>query len=171
MTGTLIRLRAPEPADIDALYAWENDMAVWQLSNTNAPYSRFAIEQYVLNTNQDIYAGKQLRLMIIPNDDTDHAAGAIDLFDFDPLNRRAGVGILVLKGERGKGYASEALGLLKDYCFNTLNMHQLYCHIAIDNEASIRLFTNAGFVISGTRKEWTWSATGWKDEIMMQLIF
>lgn len=170
MIGTLISLRAPEPADIDALYAWENDVSVWHLSNTTAPYSKFAIEQYVLNTNQDIYAGRQLRLMIVPNDDPENPAGAIDLFDFDPLNRRAGVGILVIKDERGKGYAGEALNLLKDYCFNTLNLHQLYCHIAVDNEASIRLFSNAGFVVTGTRKEWTWSAKGWNDEIMLQLI-
>jgi len=170
MTGTLIRLRAPEPADIDAIYAWENDMTVWQLSNTTAPYSRFAIEQYVLSTNQDIYTTKQLRLIIVPVGETEKAIGAIDLFDFDPLNQRAGIGILVIKSDRSKGYATEAISLLKDYCFNTLNLHQLFCNISTDNVASIRLFTKAGFIESGVRKEWIWTENGWKDEIMMQLI-
>lgn len=170
MKGKNISLRVPEPADIDFIYNCENDTTVWHVSNTTTPYSRYDIEQYVLNSHHDIYAAKQLRLMIILHDKTLEPIGAIDLFDFDPVHHRAGVGILLTMQERGKGYASEALALLCNYCFNTLNLHQLYCHISSDNEASIKLFTMAGFEITGTCKDWTLSGKNWHDACFMQLI-
>ena len=64
MIGPNLLLRAPEPSDIDIIFRWENDTTIWHLGNTLAPYSRFAIEQFVLNTDNDIFAAKQLRLMI-----------------------------------------------------------------------------------------------------------
>ncbi len=170
MKGQNINLRAPEPADIDFIYNWENDTTVWHVSNTTTPFSRHAIEQYVLNTHHDIYAAKQLRLMITLHDKPLEPIGAIDLFDFDPLHRRAGVGILLASPDRGKGYASEALSLLCSYCFETLSLHQLYCHISSDNQVSIRLFTRAGFEITGTCKDWTLSGNKWHDASFMQLI-
>jgi diamine N-acetyltransferase len=170
MKGLNISLRAPEPADIDFIYNWENDTTVWHVSNTTTPYSRYDIEQYVLNSQHDIYAAKQLRLMITLPDNQMEPIGAIDLFDFDPLNHRAGVGILIAGKERGKGYANEALALLCNYCFNTLNLHQLYCHISSDNEVSIQLFKKAGFEITGTCKDWTLSGNKWHDACFMQLI-
>lgn len=170
MKGKRISLRTPEPSDIDRLYAWENDTSVWRVSNTIVPYSRNDIEQFVLNTHHDIYAAKQLRLMIIKNGRSKTPAGAVDLFDFDPLHRRAGVGILIDEKERGKGLAGEALNLLRSYSFNTLNLHQLYCHIATENTLSIRLFSKAGFEITGTMKDWTLSDGHWHDVVFMQLI-
>ncbi|MFH1118514.1 MAG: GNAT family N-acetyltransferase [Bacteroidota bacterium] len=170
MKGKTVSLRVPEPSDIDVIYGWENDPAVWHVSNTTTPYSRYDIEQFVLNTHHDIFAARQLRLMITDNRQPGEPVGAIDLFDFDPIQRRAGIGILVASHERGKGYATEALDLLCNYCFNTLNLHQLYCHISTDNKASIHIFTKAGFEITGTCKDWTWSGKQWNDACFMQLI-
>ncbi len=170
MKGRLIYLRAPEPEDIEILYNWENDPEIWQVSNTTAPYSRFAIEQYVLNTGTDIYASRQLRLMIITSKKPPQACGAIDLFDFDPLHRRAGIGIMIAPAYRRKGYAAEALSLVMDYCRTTLNLHQVYCHISEDNTSSIRLFSDAGFRQTGIRKEWRLSDGRWKDEFLFQNI-
>lgn len=59
-----LRLRAPEPYDIDILFKWENDVALWREGLTIAPYSRQAIENYVMNYDPDIFATRQLRLMI-----------------------------------------------------------------------------------------------------------
>ncbi|MCB0805499.1 MAG: GNAT family N-acetyltransferase [Bacteroidales bacterium] len=165
--GKNIELRAVEPTDVDLLYAWENDESLWHLSNTLTPFSRFDIEQYVLNAGQDIFAAKQLRLMIVISD---KAIGSIDLFDFEPAHKRAGVGIMVVKNERNKGYASEALHVLVEYCFNVLHLHQLFCNISADNQASISLFSKEGFEIIGLKKEWLLIRNKWVDEYILQLI-
>lgn len=164
-----ILLRAIEPADIDHLYAWENDTDNWAVSNTQTPFSKFVLEQYLTSAHEDIYTVKQLRLIICKADG--EAVGAIDLFDFDPNHMRAGVGILIAdKTDRRKGYASEALKLLTDYCFTTLNLHQLYCNITVDNEASVLLFQKHGFQITGIKKHWIREGSKYKDELMLQLI-
>jgi len=162
----------PEPTDVDILYQWENDLSVWRVSTTVVPFSRFQMEQYIMNSQHDIYTERQLRLMIdlVIIKESHKTIGCIDLFDFDPLNHRAGIGILIIPEEREKGYAAEALGLLIRYCFEIVQMHQLYCNISSGNDPSIRLFTKAGFIQSGVKKEWRIIDGKWTDEIMFQLI-
>jgi diamine N-acetyltransferase len=169
MIGKNLSFRAPEPNDIDQLYKWENDTSIWQLSNTVTPFSRHTLEEYILNSHQDIYTVKQLRLMIILNESSE-TIGCIDLFDFDPVNLNAGIGILICNDHRNKGYASEALSMLVDYAFHTLHLHQLYCNITADNEASLNLFQKQNFNIIGLKKEWIRSKDGWIDEYMLQLL-
>lgn len=164
-------LRALEPSDVDLLYQWENDTTVWHLSNTLTPFSRFALEQYIMNAGEDIFASKQLRLMIDTSaEDEIMTIGCIDLFDFDPVNMRAGVGIMITKEERGKGYASEALSLIIDYAFDRLKLHQLYSNILSDNKASLELFKKKHFTIIGVKKEWIRVNNSWTDEYLLQLI-
>jgi len=171
MLGKNIALRALEPTDIDLLYKWENDTEIWHISNTLTPFSRFVLEQYLVNAHEDIYASKQVRLMIDHiNSPEVKTIGSVDLFDFSPHHKRAGVGILIAKEERGKGYASEALDLVIKYSFDTLNLHQLYCNISKDNEQSLKLFQKHGFMIIGNKKHWLRIEDSWVDEYMLQLI-
>jgi diamine N-acetyltransferase len=164
-----ISLRALEPTDLDFLYELENDTSVWEVSNTVAPFSRYILQKYLDNAAADIYETRQLRFVI--EAEKHGAAGAIDLFDFDPQHLRAGVGISILAGFRKKKYGSEALTLLKTYAGDFLNLHQLYCSIPADNFGSLQLFRNAGFLECGTKKEWLKTPAGWKDIIEFQLIF
>ena len=98
-------------------------------------------------------------------------AGCIDLFEYDPLNRRAGIGILIYGAEnRRKGYAREALGILCRYAREQLRLHQLWCTVGAGNAASLALFRQAGFVETGVRRDWLWSPEGFRDEILLQKI-
>jgi len=172
MNGTKLYIRALEPEDVDKLYEWENDCSIWHLSNTITPLSRFTLEQYVLNAGQDIYSTRQMRLMIDLKKPENGVTtiGSIDLFEFEPAHQRAGVGILIHEGFRGKGYASEAMNLMIDYAFKTLGIHQLYANISADNTESIRLFEGKGFRLIGVKKEWNRIRNKWIDESMFQLI-
>lgn len=169
LEGGRILLRALEPEDVDILYRWENDTRIWHLSNTVAPFSRFVLEQYVMNSHEDIYKTRQLRLMIETTEQP-KTVGSVDLFDFDPSHRRAGIGLIIAPEERRKGFASEALELLIDYCFATLMLHQVYCNITPDNKASLELFQKKGFKIIGSKKEWLLINNRWHDELLLQLI-
>ncbi|WP_298224269.1 GNAT family protein [Flavobacterium sp.] len=170
LKGDSIYLRALEPNDLEFLYAVENNEAIWEVSNTQTPYSRFLIKQYLKNAHQDIYEAKQLRLAIC-KDKNFPAIGLIDLFDFDPKNNRAGVGIMIQNQEdRSIGIGKEALGLLIQYAFRKLNLHQLYANIATENQPSLSLFTTFGFEKIGTKKQWNLVDGKYKDEAMFQLI-
>lgn len=169
LTGKHIHLRALEPDDLDFLYAIENNESFWEVSSTQAPYSRFVLEQYLANAHQDIYEAKQLRLVIVENT-TNACVGIIDLFEYNPQHKRAGIGILIIENEQNKGFASEALKLLIDYSFNKLNLHQLFANITTDNIKSLDLFAKHGFKKVGVKKEWIFSKGSFKDEILFQLL-
>jgi diamine N-acetyltransferase len=170
LKGENIYLRALEPNDLEFVYAMENDQSIWEVSNTQTPYSRFLVKQYLENAQQDIYEAKQLRLAICQDEDFP-ALGLIDLFEFDPKNNRAGIGIVIQGTEnRKQNIGSEALELLIGYAFFNLNLHQLYANICTENEASVALFTKFGFVKIGTKKDWALVNGQYKDEAFFQLI-
>lgn len=170
LTGSLVRLRALEPEDVDLLYRLENDVYVWKVSNTVVPFSKYTLRQFIENQRCDIYETRQLRL-IIELVETQKPVGAIDLFDVDPYNCRAGVGVLIYGDQNeGQGYASQALGLLIKYSFMVLMLHQLYCSIVVQNTRSFNLFRSKGFTVIGVKKEWTRTTSNWQDEYMLQLL-
>jgi len=165
-----IRLRALEPEDLELLYEWENNRAYWAVSNTITPYSKYTLKRFLETSHKTIYETGQIRLMI------DHIAdkkaiGTIDIFDFDPFHSRAGVGILIAnEAYRRKGYASMSLICLTEYCFKTLHLHQLYCHILANNCESMELFKKVGFVQAGIKKDWVKTTEEYVDEYFFQLI-
>lgn len=158
-----IKLRALEPEDIHILYKWENDPENWPVSSTMAPYSEFVLNQYLENAHLDIYAAGQLRL-VIEDVVTGEDVGFVDLFEFDPLHLKAGVGILI--GDevfKQQGYATMALELIKEYAIKYLRLHQVYCHIDEANTKSIELFQKVGFKEMATLKDWKNIGGKWCD--------
>lgn len=154
LKGNTVFLRALEPEDLIAIHRIENDERLWSVSETLVPFSVYSIKEYIANAHKDIYEVKQLRLAIC---DTASRGliGLIDLFDYDPHNARAGIGILIeSEANRGKGYGKEALDLVLNYGKIHLKLHQVYANILEDNVTSIQLFTNAGFVKVGVKKDW-----------------
>jgi len=164
-----IKLRALEPEDLDALYKWENDADLWNCGATIAPYSKFAIKEYIADSRVDIFQSKQLRLMIVWKDNGE-SVGTIDLYDFDPINLRAGVGILIDAAYRGKGIGKQALQLMKDYAFDFLLLKQLFAYVPKQNEISLQLFSKAGYSNTTYLKEWIKTNAGFEDVYVMQLI-
>ncbi|MGI4871293.1 MAG: GNAT family N-acetyltransferase [Janthinobacterium lividum] len=164
-------LRALEPDDLDFLYALENDPDLWAVSDVlPAPISRHALREYLRHAAASLAEAGQMRLVISAQDG--RAVGTVDLYDYNALHRRAGVGIAVLKGEWRRGYAQAALAALLPYAWQALHLHQLYCTVAQSNQKSIRLFREAGFQRVGIRREWLCRNTekNWENAVEMQLI-
>jgi len=169
LRGEYIKLRALEPDDLGFLYQLENNPEVWEISGTTAPYSKHVLKQYLDNAHRDIYEVKQLRLCIC--NIVDNLIGLIDLFDFDPKNHRAGMGIVILdKENRNRGVGAEAIRVLSEYAFSVLALRQLYANVMEDNEASIHLFKKLGFKEVGVKKDWIFSEGKYKNEILFQKL-
>jgi len=165
-----VKLRALEPEDLELLYEWENNQSYWSVSNTITPFSRYNLKQYIENSHENIYETGQLRLMIDHIEDK-KTIGTIDIFEFDPFHKRAGIGILIAdESYRNKGFAAMSLTCLISYCFEILKLHQLYCNIISNNVESIDLFMKQGFVQNGIKKDWIKTDDGYLDEFMFQLI-
>ena len=142
------RLRAVEPADVDSMYIWENDPDVWRVSGTTEPFSRERLQRFVEEQRFDIYATRQLRLIIEAPDG--RSVGALDIFRLRPADasfRHRHTHIRPLRPPAGlRGIGLEAV---KRYGRDTLGVHQIWCSASEDNRASLALFGKAGFEICG----------------------
>jgi|MucameStandDraft_1065616.scaffolds.fasta_scaffold00409_1 diamine N-acetyltransferase len=165
-----VRLRALEPEDLDILYRYENDSSLWEVGTTIAPFSRKQLYDYIAGYSNDIYAERQLRLMV---DDaaTGETVGTVDITDFSPADMRAQAGILIGTGHQRRGYGTAALAAVCGYCRSTLQLHQLYAHVPADNAASLALFRQCGFRTSGRLRSWLRRGGSYRDVIVLQLLF
>ena len=169
LKGKHIYLRALEPEDLDFVFEIENNENIWEISNTIAPFSKYVIKRYLENAHKDIFETKQLRLVI--SDNKENPLGLIDLYDFDFINKRAGIGIIIKDAKnRHKGFGLESLQILVKYSFEKLYLHQLYCNISEENNASIKLFEKVGFTQVGLKKDWNVINGEFKNEYLYQLI-
>lgn len=164
-----IRLRALEPEDLDVLYRWENDPDLWTYGNTLAPYSKFALREYIAESRQDIFLTRQLRLMIMLKEGN-KTVGTIDLYDFDPMNLRAGVGILLDQEYRNKGLGVQALLLIQQYAFEFLILKQLFAYIPQSNIHSIKLFAKCNYKQAGILQAWIKCRDTFDDVVVVQLL-
>ena len=131
------------------------------------PLSQQDLRDYIASTTGDIYRDGQLRLIIeqitndhspITNDQspiTNATIGCLDLFDFDPRNRRAAIGMYIAPEARGNGVGRQALEQLEQYAFGHLNLRVLYAVIATTNAPCSALFRSAGYTPSSPLSAWT----------------
>ena len=140
LKGRNIVLRPLQKTDLDFLFEIENNIENWQFGSEKKKYNKQELLDYITNAKTDISLAKQYRFVIDLNS---IPIGFIDLFDY--TTDSAGVGVIITKDYRNKGFAKEALNLLADYAFVILDITQLYCSITKDNLGSIKLFTSCGF--------------------------
>lgn len=165
--ATKIRLRAVEPEDLELLYAIENDVSLWDVGTTNVPYSKYLLHDYIAHANADIYADRQVRLIV--ENEADETVGIADVVNFDPQHLRAELGIVVLKDYRRQGYAFAAIGELLKYALRILHLHQVYVFVDAKNEAAKKLFNKLNFSESARLNDWLFDGTEFHDALLMQM--
>ena len=164
----MIHLRAIEPEDLDNLYDIENDDSLWKVGVTNVPYSRYMLHDYIAQASGDIYADKQVRLMI--ENDERSVVGMIDITSFSPSHNHAEIGIVIKEACRRQGYARASLLKVIAYSRDILHLHQLYAFTDAKNIAAKRLFASMGFKDKHTLKDWLFDGHRYHDAILFQLF-
>ena len=142
LVSSEIKLRTLKDTDLDFLFSLENDKSLWAVSGTTEPFSLADLANYISHANQDIAIAEQFRFVI---DWQGKAIGCIDLYEYNFKRQNAGVGIVILKEYRRKGFAKQSLTLLIKYAWEKLHLKQLHTGIFSDNKASLSLFQSVGF--------------------------
>ena len=164
----VVRLRAMEPEDLDALYRIENDRDVWDVGENNVPYSRYILHDYIANASADIYADKQVRMVV--ENEKGQLVGVADVVNFCPSHARAEVSIVICREHRKKGYARAAIRQIMEYALRTLHLHQLYAVVREDNMPSLNLFSSLGFKSKMVLEDWLFDGKDYHNAVVMQFF-
>lgn len=163
-----IRLRAMEPEDLDFLYTIENDVSLWSVGNTNVPYSRYVLHDYIAHADNDIYHDRQVRLMV--ENETGDVIGIVDVVNFDPQHLRAELSIVIISSHRRQGYGKATIEEILRYAQKVLHLHQVYVIIDESNISAQKLFNKLCFRESARLKGWLYDGSQYHDAILMQMF-
>jgi ribosomal-protein-alanine N-acetyltransferase len=96
--------------------------------------------------------------------------GTIKLEPIERVQGYAQIGILIGdKQEWGKGYGSEAMRLIIDYCFKTLRLGEVKLGVIGENEAALQLYKKLGFVEVARKPQSVHYPNGVFDQVEMSL--
>ena len=165
--GELGFLRALEATDLDWLYSIENDTELWHLGISKEPWSKDVLSSYISSKPGNLVRDGQLRLIL---EVEGMPLGAVDIYDYDPVSRKGGIGIVINQESQGKGLAKMALGSFIHYLLGTLGLNMLYAVAPADNKASIALFESLDFTSSGILQQWIWVKGEFQDAHIFQLV-
>ena len=102
---------------------------------------------------------------------SDVLIGSISIHNIDHLNRNAFIGIFIGEEEhRGKGYGTEAIHLLLEYGFKTLNLHSVMLTVHADNDAGIACYKKVGFRVVGRLPEYLFKDGQYIDKLYMCIL-
>lgn len=164
-----VRLRAMEPEDLDFLYEVENDQRIWNVGLTNVPYSRNLLLDYIASSTGDIFADKQVRLMI--ENERGLTVGMVDLINFSPAHCRAELGIVIKNEFQGQGYGGASILKMMDYAKNIVHLHQIYSIVDENNKKCAEMLKRAGFQQVMRMKDWLFDGSEYHSAIFFQIFF
>ena len=107
---------------------------------------------------------------INPESESSMLIGFVELYDYDPINRRAAVGIVVSNEYRHQGYGTAIIEHLTIFCQENTSLHQVYADIAATNKPSIRIFQKGGYQCCATLRDWVIRGNKFVDTLRYQRI-
>lgn len=169
LRGERIYLRKVCLTDVNEnYYRWMNDPEVTRyLESRFFPNDMDSLRENVASKLKD----KNNVFLTIIRSDTDEHIGNIKLGPIDWMHRLADVGVLIGdKASWGKGYATEAIGLVVRLAFQQLNLHKLTAGYYSDNKGSGKAFNSNGFVIEGIRRKHRLCEGLYVDTVILGLL-
>ncbi|MFZ0888795.1 MAG: GNAT family protein [Candidatus Binataceae bacterium] len=170
MDGRLVRLRAYEKSDLDAVMKWVNDEEVKHFLGSGPltyPVSRIQEEQFIEMANRPADDRKTFAIETLQGE----YIGGIDLHAIDWISRHAEIGIVI--GDKhlwGKGYGSDAMRVLLRLVFDKMGLHRVWLRVYSFNERAIASYERCGFKREGVLREQHLADGRYHDVIVMGLL-
>lgn len=159
-TGNRIYFRPLELPDLEFLQSLVNDEALQPFLAVYWPMNGVSEREWL----EGLYKSRDKFAFGIVLKEEERLIGSCELRLAAGPHRSADLGIaLAGAGYQGKGYGSEALGLLLAYGFETLGLHRITLSVYENNARGIRCYEKCGFRREGVRRQARWWAGRWWD--------
>jgi RimJ/RimL family protein N-acetyltransferase len=170
IVGDKVILRDYRKEDLPYMRKWVNDNEITRY------LSNIFLYPHTLNQTEDflnsILEGKSdYKAFVIAHKETEDYIGQIDLIKIDWINRVATLGIVIGNSDNlSRGYGTEAIKLMEDFVFNTLNLHKLDLEVAAFNERAIACYKKCGFKEEGRIRENRFIDGKYTDTLFMGIL-
>ncbi|MFN3430886.1 MAG: GNAT family N-acetyltransferase [Candidatus Sericytochromatia bacterium] len=142
LTGSLVVLRAPQPADMAVLAAMRNDAALQRRLMAQARPNDAARVADWLNRR---LGDPQGLFFVIAEAAADRAVGFVQLTGMDPVHGHGHLGIALVEAAQGRGYGQEAIQLLEAHARDVFGLRKIVLKVLVENEAAFRLYRKLGY--------------------------
>lgn len=165
--GKKVYLRAIKPGDEEMIARIENHpdprSTLFSAIPTTVQQQKDIIDGLLNDPNTIIFT--------ICRKEDDERIGKTALFRIDWVGGMAIYYIGIAdKINWSRGYGSETTTLMVDYSFNTLNLHRIQLHVAVENETAVKVYKKTGFKIEGTLREAMYYNGKYRDFYMMGIL-
>ncbi len=168
--GKRIRLRGMERADISYFYEWINDPEVVDGISLYLPMSMSDEEHWLESVNQSEPAARPLAIDRLHQKNW-RLIGNCGFFNIEWTNRAAELGIMIGdKSVWNRGYGTEAVELMLQHGFETLNLNRIDLRVYSTNPRAIRAYEKAGFIREGIMREAVYRHGHYADIHIMSVL-
>lgn len=169
LRGKRAKLSPIKRHHIESFLKWFNDPEITQYLIAYRPMTRMAEEEWIenLKNNDNIHFS-----IVVPNEDgSEKLIGNCGLHNIDWKNRVGEVGIVIGEKEyQNKGFGTEAMEILLEYGFNTVNLNRIELYTYSFNIAALKSYKKVGFIEEGKKRQSIWINGSYHDAIMMGIL-
>lgn len=168
--GKSVSLRGLELSDATMFLPHWNEKEFMDFTGRTNPEAFETLLEWIQSTWNDRKNEQAYTFGIVYNK-TDNIIGYISIKIKNSISRRAGLSIGIFIPELyNKGLGSEALTLVLNYCFNTLNLLSLELNVFTNNPRAITCYTKLGFRSIGVRRKADFVNDEFLDDLVMDLL-
>lgn len=170
LIGERIKLVPTKREYVEFYLKWINDPEITQYLVMFRPMTKEMEENWYdnLTTRENDF----LFAIVIPiNIKEEKLIGNCGIHQVNWKDRIGLLGIMI--GEKdywGKGYGTDAVGLLLDYGFNTLNLNRIELLVHDFNERAIKCYEKLGFVKEGSKRQAVFINGDYHDTFIMGML-
>ncbi len=174
--GQRIRFTGVERDDLATFINWVNDPEVLRGTGIYLPLSMADEQDWFETMRKKPMDEHNLAIEVLePAADGSERGwkliGGCSFFNLNHRNRSSEFGIMI--GEKSywnKGYGTEAVRLLCQHGFNTLNLNRIYLRVFETNPGAVRAYEKAGFMHEGRQRKAEFREGKYIDVLVMSLL-
>lgn len=168
--GKRIKFAPLDRKHIDVFLKWFNDPEITQYLLMYKPITRDWEEAWfdALKQKEDSVF---FSIVLLNQGNPEKIIGNCAIQDINSRTRACSCGITIGEKEyHGKGYGTEAMEMLVQYVFKTLNMNRLELTVYEYNIRAYKTYQKVGFIEEGRKRQARYHNGKYYDEIIMAIL-
>lgn len=169
ITGDRVRFIPISLLDVDAIHSFASDADVSRFIGWPLMTSVQETEEYIKEMMEREVKKTYMYASLVEKG-TEEIIGCVMLFNFNFESNNAEIGYVIHKSHWGKGYTSEAVGLINKYAFEELKLHKINARVVDTNIGSAKVLTKNGYLKEGCFKDHYYIENRYYDGLFYGII-